>query len=68
MMTSKFIILLFHGLNIDWFYFLLHVDYDQLVLVGNVQAEKLSGDTSSILKGNKSASNMASLLSLEQNR
>jgi hypothetical protein len=37
-------------------------------LVGNVQAEKLSEDTPSILKGNKSANNMASDQSLEENR
>jgi len=39
-----------------------------MVLVGNVQAEKLSEDTPSVLKGNKSASNMASDQSLEENR
>jgi hypothetical protein len=65
---SKFIILLIHSLNIDWFHFLLHVCYDLLALVGNVQAEKLSEGTSSILKGNKITSNMASHQSLEQNR
>jgi hypothetical protein len=36
--------------------------------VGNVQAEKLSEDTSSILKINKSASNMASDQPIEENR
>jgi hypothetical protein len=37
-------------------------------LGGNVQAEKLSEDIPSILKGNKSASNMVSDQSLEENR
>jgi hypothetical protein len=37
-----------------------------MALVGNVQAEKQSEDTPSILKGSKS--NMASDQSLEQNR
>jgi hypothetical protein len=39
-----------------------------MALVGNVQAEKLSEDTPSILKGNVSASDIASDQSLEQNR
>lgn len=38
------------------------------MLVGSVQAEELSEDTTPILKGNKSASDMASDQSLEQNR
>ena len=42
--------------------------YWYMASVGNVQAEKLSEDTPSILKGNKSASNMASDQSLEENR
>jgi len=39
-----------------------------VALGGNVQAEKISEDISSILKGNKSASNMASDQSLEEKR
>jgi len=39
-----------------------------MALVGNVQAEKLSEDTPSVLKGNKSASNMTSDQLLEENR
>jgi hypothetical protein len=39
-----------------------------VALVGNVPAEKLSEDTPPILKGNMSASDMASDQSLEQNR